>query len=107
MVEQNEKEVDNILQEGKMAHSCEDLSGKEDAKNPFLFSNFVKKGKKVDKGAKVWNNFDSSNESIDHAPFPDLVGVEEGMFSGPALLFSSLPRILCIKGEVGFNKICS
>ena len=58
-----------------MARSCEDLRGKEDdPKNPFLFSNFVKKDKAVGASAKVWNNFDSSNESIDHAPFPQFVG---------------------------------
>eukprot|EP00794_Sanderia_malayensis_P018836 gene18836-20732_t len=55
-----------------MARSCDDLSGKAEQKNPFLFSNFIKKGREDGESAKVWNNFDSSNESIDHAPFPDL-----------------------------------
>ena len=55
-----------------MAQSCEDLTEDKTEKNPFLFSNFLKKDKDVSISAEVWSNFDSSNESINHAPFPDL-----------------------------------
>ncbi|XP_065064276.1 endosome-associated-trafficking regulator 1-like isoform X2 [Rhopilema esculentum] len=57
-----------------MARSCEDLtsSQSEPDNNPFLFSNFLKKEPSEVETAQVWKTFDSSNESVDQAPFPDL-----------------------------------
>ena len=58
-----------------MAHSCEDIRNDcpaESDTNPFLFSNFLKKDTIDKRTAQVWKNFDSSNESLDNAPFPDL-----------------------------------
>ena len=60
-----------------MARSCEDLRTGEAESNPFLFSNFMKKDSTDNVAAQVWKNFDSSNESVDHAPFPDLCRIGE------------------------------
>ena len=60
-----------------MARSCEDLRTGEAESNPFLFSNFMKKDSTDNIAAQVWKNFDSSNESVDHAPFPDLCRIGE------------------------------
>ena len=58
-----------------MARSCEDLrpnNTSDTDSNPFLFSNFLKKETVVTETAQVWKHFDSSNESVDRAPFPEL-----------------------------------
>ena len=58
-----------------MARSCEDLrtNSLSDAdSNPFLFSNFLKKETVTTETAQVWKHFDSSTESVDHVPFPNL-----------------------------------
>ena len=58
-----------------MARSCEDLRTSklsEADSNPFLFSNFLKKETVHTETAQVWKHFDSSTESVDHAPFPEL-----------------------------------
>lgn len=66
-----------IFCKSKMARSCEDLRTGETESNPFLFSNFMKKDSTDNVAAQVWKNFDSSNESVDHAPFPDLCRLGE------------------------------
>ena len=58
-----------------MARSCEDLRNNDPPdleNNPFLFSTFLKKEAIVNETSPVWKTFDSSSESVDHAPFPDL-----------------------------------
>ena len=87
-----------------MARSCEDLTTKqsEPDNNPFLFSNFLKKETNEVETAQVWKTFDSSNESVDQAPFPDLclnkTGIAIFVFSFRKLLNSTYALFYWISG---------